>query len=138
MSADQANETGEGPNRTATDLLATAMTNLRLHSPRGRLDSLVIGTQRPTENGLPAPTIAVSDLKPIWESAGQTFWIATHALQASAIPVEKLDVFGNIDRCSLSPDRFGPAVDPVDLSVPLQALKDLSLAARGTQLPKTW
>ena len=128
LSADQTNETGEGQNRTTADLLAKALTNLRLHSSHGRLGSLTLSIDRPAQNRPRTVAIPFYHWQPVWKSAGQTFRIVAHALQVALILVEKLDVFGDVDRCSLSPDRFRPVLDHVDLSVPLQALKDLSLS----------
>ena len=130
LSADRANlnDTGERQNQSRADLLAKALTNLRLNSARGRLGSLTLVIDFQTQDGLCIPLKKVRDWKSVWESAAQTFTIVSCALQTSAIPLEKFDVFDSVDRCSLGSNRIGSVLELLDLSVPLQALKILSLS----------
>jgi hypothetical protein len=50
------------------------------------------------------------------------------ALAESALPIEILDVFGSVDRCSLACDQIGQVLDTLEVSRALGKLKSLSLS----------
>ncbi|KIM92868.1 hypothetical protein OIDMADRAFT_46528 [Oidiodendron maius Zn] len=113
---------------TSTKLLTNAFTNLRLNSGCGSLKSVVLKVQGENNNGSTIPFEKIRDYrstwKAVWETAAQTFELTSCALAESALPVQKLDIFGSVTRCSLACDRVGNR----DLSKSLEKLKSLTLS----------
>jgi hypothetical protein len=63
----------------------------------------------------------------VWETAGDCFEATMHALSASELPIESLEVFSGVTCCSLSLDRLA-AIQELNLSTSLQRLKRLSMS----------
>jgi len=109
-------------------LLIDAFTNLRLNSTSGGLQSLVLRVEGQDMIGNFVTCENIRDWKLAWQTAALTFEITSRALAASALPVEQLDIFHSVNRCSLPCDKVAPILDSIDLSKPLEKLKSLSLS----------
>jgi hypothetical protein len=108
--------------------LIDAFTNLRLNSASGGLQSLVLCVEGQDMIGNFVTCEKIREWKPVWQTAALTFEISFRALAASALPVEELDIFHSVIRCSLACDKIAPILDRIDLSKSLEKLKSLSLS----------
>jgi hypothetical protein len=113
---------------TKGKLLIDAFTNLRLNSASGGLQSLVLHVEGQDMIGNFVTCEKIREWKSVWQTAALAFEISFRALAASALPVEELDIFHSIIRCSLACDKIAPILDSIDLSKPLEKLKSLSLS----------
>ncbi|KAI1775413.1 hypothetical protein F4818DRAFT_48670 [Hypoxylon cercidicola] len=103
---------GDGSNTPIDNqvrLLTEAFSNLKQHSPRGRLASLCLRVSirgQYFDDHTPVPdTFRLR--KEIWAAALQTFNVTMIALHESQLPVDEyLDIFGGILGCSLMCDAF--------------------------------
>lgn len=109
-------------------LLTKAFTNLRLNSAHRGLRSIVLLVKGHDENNNLVPCEKIRDWRQVWQTAAQTFIIMSCALAESGLPLQELDIFGSITRCSLACNQIGPMLDSIDLSRPLEKLKSLSLS----------
>jgi hypothetical protein len=64
----------------------------------------------------------------VWQTAFQTLELSSQALADGGVSVQKLDIFGSINRCSLACNMTAPVLERVDLSKTLMNLKHLSLS----------
>jgi hypothetical protein len=113
---------------TKGKLLIDAFTNLRLNSASGGLQSLVLRVEGQDMIGNFVTCEKIREWKPVWQTAALTFEISVRALAASALPVEELDIFNSVNRCSLACNKIAPILDSINLSKPLEKLKSLSLS----------
>jgi hypothetical protein len=109
-------------------LLTDAFTNLRLNSASGGLQSLVLRVEGQDAIGNSVACEGIREWEPVWQTAVLTFEISIPALAAGALPVEELDIFHSVLRCSLGCDKIAPMLDNIDLSKSLGKLKSLSLS----------
>jgi hypothetical protein len=109
-------------------LLTDAFTNLRLNPASGGLQSLVLRVEGQDTTGNSVACEGIREWEPLWQTAALTFEIFLPALAASALPVEELDIFRSVLRCSLGCDKIAPILDRIDLSKSLERLKSLSLS----------
>lgn len=111
-------------------LLTQAFTNLRLNTAHAGLQSTTLLVQAQVENGNGelVSVKKICDWRKVWQTTAQTFRIILRALADSALPIEKLDVFGSVSWCSLACDQIGWVLDTMDVSRPLEKLKSLSLS----------
>ncbi|RHZ49309.1 hypothetical protein CDV55_101421 [Aspergillus turcosus] len=111
-------------------LLTQAFTNLRLNPAHAGLQSTALLVQAHVDNGNGelVSVEKIRDWRKVWQTAAQTFQIISRALADSALPIEKLDVFGSVARCSLACDQIGRVLDTMDESHALEKLKSLSLS----------
>jgi hypothetical protein len=116
--------------QSLTMLLAQAFTNLRLNSPHSGLQSITLLVQAQVEDGSSelVSNEKVRDWRQVWHAAAHTFQIVSLALAKSALPIEILDVFGSVDRCSLACDQIGQVLNTLQVSRALGKLKSLSLS----------
>lgn len=116
--------------QSLTMLLAQAFTNLRLNPAHAGLQSTTLLVQVQAEDGNSelVSIEKVRDWRQVWHTATQTFQIVSLALAESALPIEILDVFGSVDRCSLACDQIGQVLDTLQVSRALGKLKSLSLS----------
>jgi hypothetical protein len=87
-----------GREYTLVKLLTKALTNLRLNSTHGCLESVVLLLQGQDDNGNIVPCEKMRDWRQIWLTAARTFEIACRALAESALPIQKLDIFDSVHR----------------------------------------
>lgn len=115
--------------QTLTMLLAEAFNNLRLNSAHPSLQSITLLIQTQEDGNSERVSIdKVRDWRQVWHTAAQTFQIVSLALAESALPIEILDVFGSVDRCSLTCDQIGQCLHTLQVSRALGKLKSLSLS----------
>ena len=120
------------PKEEKIELLAEAFSGLRTNTVAGRLSSLCLEvaiTSKTGERSLPGERFVA--WKRAWQAARDTFGIAWHALAASKLPIQKLNVFNSrqMQRCSLPSDCLGE----VDWETPglvtsLTSLQSLSVS----------
>lgn len=111
----------------ATELLGEAFSNLKRYSPRGRLDSLSLTVEARGGGGKVIQVhqfnrhrhYEINDWRQVWDVSASTFQTAMQSLQASELPLRKLDAFGDVLRCSLAIDRFAADASRME-SMPLQ------------------
>ncbi|KAF2148061.1 hypothetical protein K461DRAFT_283144 [Myriangium duriaei CBS 260.36] len=128
--------------------LTAALINVRSSSGYGSLKSLVLQAQREVDGGPKqfdlgdcaqylsgfVPDVNVGQewrlgtWQPVWNAAQWMFATVAFALRSSNIPLEELDLFGSVDRCSLACNRITPILDCSDLSASTLGLKKLSLS----------
>ena len=115
-----------------TELLTQVFSGIFINSPAARLSSLsleVTITDKIGQRSLPGASHF--SWKCRWQSARDTFDIAWHALAASKLPIEKLNLFNTrqMQQCSLPSNCLG-AVDwtAPDLPTSLASLKSLSIS----------
>lgn len=113
--------------KDAAVLLGQSMKNLRLVLAGGCLPSVSLVIKdgvKFEENRLVKGS---SKWISVWETAGDCFEATMHALSASELPVESLDVFSGVSCCSLSLDRLA-TIQELNLSTSLERLKRLSMS----------
>jgi len=125
--SDEHFEPDDGSTKLA-DLLKTAFGNLRRNSPLRCLRSLSLEVDGQGEEGRQSPRLVFTSWPRTWETAGHTFRIAMMTLAESGLLVERLDVFGNVNRCSLAVDKIGPVLPHVGIHSSLQNLRHLTLS----------
>ncbi|KAB8073746.1 hypothetical protein BDV29DRAFT_174886 [Aspergillus leporis] len=111
------------PDTAAAELLSQVMNNLRLNTARGCLSSLTL-------------MIEVSDTDywtPIWKAASNLFQITTLALGESKIPIQAMDIFSDVSRCSLACGLIMKMLENIDLSPSLKGAKRISLCVSHNQ-----
>lgn len=110
-------------------LITAAFDNLRQNSIHGGLKSIILAIQgRDKSNDIITTERIIREWEIVWKTASQTFNTVCRALSDSALPIQKLDVFGSIPRCSLACNKIAPGLDYINLSRPLANLKCLSLS----------
>ncbi|KAH8701638.1 F-box domain protein [Talaromyces proteolyticus] len=122
---------GISPASTASSnqiLLGNALDNLRLNSVHGGLQSIVLQVRGRDKKRNIISSEKVRDWMSIWMTASRTFEIVCRALIDSALPIQKLDIFGSIPRCSLACNSIAQVLDYTDLSKSLNRLKSLTLS----------
>ncbi|RAO73584.1 uncharacterized protein BHQ10_009596 [Talaromyces amestolkiae] len=108
-------------------LLTEALTKLRHNSVYGGLQFLVLTVQgqKILRN---AHMEAFTNWESVWQTACKTLEISSQALADSGLSVQKLDIFGSVDLCSLACNKMALLLECVGLSKTLFSLKSLSLS----------
>lgn len=111
-------------------LLTAALRNLRHNSMYGGLQSLVLTVQgqKIVQSGSMVFPESFLNWTSVWQRAYETLKITAQALADSGLFVQKLDIFGSVDRCSIACNKIATLLERVDLSKPLFGLKNLSLS----------
>lgn len=111
-------------------LLTEALTNLRHNSVYGGLQAVILTVhgQSIVHNGSMVFPESFPNWRSVWQTAFRTFEITSQALADSGVSVQKLDIFGSINRCSLACNIIAPTLERVNLSKTLMNLKHLSLS----------
>jgi len=110
--------------------LTQAFNNLRLNAPLKSLRSLDLRIRiaGPHGKGQVVTTRRLDDWRLVWYAAARLFEVVMGALTESLLPVNKLNIFGSVNLCSLASDQIGLLLDCKDLSVSLAHLKELRLS----------
>lgn len=111
------------PCEGATELLGEAFSNVQRNSVRGGLNSLTLTVETCGVGGKAMEIQKIKDWRQVWNVAASTFQITVKSLQLSELPVKKIDIFGDVLRCSLAIDRFATGLSELELST----LQELSL-----------
>ncbi|GAB1206203.1 hypothetical protein APSETT445_004885 [Aspergillus pseudonomiae] len=109
----------------AVALLRQALTNLRINSARGLLESLTLTIE--TGGNAEAPW------KSVWDAAARLFRVTTVALGRSKLHAVALDIFCSIDRCSLACGEIAKVCKRVNMSECLKNTKAISLSLSHQQ-----
>ncbi|KAF2147993.1 hypothetical protein K461DRAFT_67348 [Myriangium duriaei CBS 260.36] len=112
--------------------LGVALTNIRRRTAAGRLISLELAVERAGEEitivgYLRRNSESLDNWRPVWYAARQVLIITCRALEISGLPLDELNVFSTVRRCSLA-YNFVRSVPEMDLTRTLSGVKRLSLS----------
>ena len=122
---------------TESALLSAAFRNLASNSEQKRSYSIslevAVSCQDAETRQLP---VGGGDWTVFWEAAAYNFHTTLTSLAKSALPINNLNAFNSLSRCSLGCNELSK-IEPVGLAESLRGLKSLSLSLSDRVLSKS-